>query len=114
MKSRSGLDGFEAGWFAFGRLVVQNGAAEGLTGVVKRDYDQDGTRVIELWHPLRADVLPGDLLRLEAGCDKRMLTCQQKFNNILNYQGFPDIPGDDWSVSDPTRAGNLSGGSRRS
>jgi len=52
-------------------------------------------------------------VRLEAGCDKRMGTCQLKFNNLLNFQGFPDIPGDDWSITDPSRVARLDGGSRR-
>ena len=55
----------------------------------------------------------GDGLRLIAGCDKRGETCRLKFNNYLNFQGFPDIPGDDWTISDPSRAGRLDGGSRR-
>ena len=61
----------------------------------------------------RGDCEPGDSLRLIAGCDKRMETCRLKFRNLLNFQGFPDIPGDDWSITDPARAGTLRGGSRR-
>ena len=110
----SGLGSFDEGWFQSGRLIAQGGAAEGLIGVIKRDRSEGGTRTIELWHPLRAGIAPPALVRLEAGCDKRMPTCRGKFNNILNFQGFPDIPGDDWSVSDPARSGRLSGGSRRS
>ncbi|PVA10594.1 hypothetical protein DC366_06735 [Pelagivirga sediminicola] len=105
--------GFDAGWFQFGRLVVLAGAAEGLSGMIKRDRMDGARRVIELWHPLRADVRLADLLRLEAGCDKRAETCRLKFQNLINYQGFPDIPGDDWSISDPSKAGSLNGGSRR-
>lgn len=104
----------EAGWYQLGRLIVQGGAAAGLSGVIKRDRIEGEDRVIELWHPLRAAVVPGDLLRIEAGCDKRLNTCRDKFNNILNHQGFPDIPGDDWSITDPARSGGLNGGSRRS
>lgn len=105
--------GFEGNWFQHGRLVMLGGAAGGLSGVIKRDTQAGGKRTVELWHPLRAPIASGDLLRLEAGCDKRALTCRLKFRNLLNYQGFPDIPGDDWSISDPSRAGSLSGGSRR-
>ncbi len=105
--------GFDAGWFQHGRLIVLDGAASGLSGVIKRDGRNGQQRVVELWHPLRADVRPGDSLRLEAGCDKRAVTCRMKFQNFFNYQGFPDIPGDDWSISDPAKAGNLNGGSRR-
>ncbi|WP_113911732.1 DUF2163 domain-containing protein [Roseovarius dicentrarchi] len=105
--------GFDTGWFQHGRLIVLDGAAKGLSGVIKRDGLAGGQRVIELWHPLRADVSAGDRLRLEAGCDKRAATCRLKFQNFVNFQGFPDIPGDDWSISDPSKAGSLNGGSRR-
>lgn len=110
------FEGFNTGadaWFQHGLLEVLEGAAEGLTGMIKRDIREGGTRVIELWHPLRADVQPGDSLRLVAGCDKRAETCRNKFNNFLNFQGFPDLPDDDWSIADPHRASRLDGGSRR-
>jgi len=89
-------------------------AARGLVCVIKRDRAGGEFRVIELWHPLRAPVTTQDVLRIEAGCDKRARTCRLKFENFLNFQGFPDIPGDDWSITDPARAGSLNGGSRRS
>ena len=94
-------------------MIVLDGAAAGLTGVIKRDVETSGIRNITLWHPIRAAIAAGDQVRIEAGCDKRAITCRLKFQNFLNYQGFPDIPGDDWSISDPSRAGNLDGGSRR-
>ncbi len=107
------LPGFAENWFQFGRLVMLTGAATGLSGSIKHDRIVKNERVIELWQPLRAELLSGDRLRLEAGCDKRMETCKFKFDNLLNFQGFPDIPGDDWTITDPTKAGDLSGGSRR-
>jgi uncharacterized phage protein (TIGR02218 family) len=36
---------------------------------------------------------PGDEVRLYAGCDHSMQTCQSRFNNLDNYGGFPFIPG---------------------
>jgi uncharacterized phage protein (TIGR02218 family) len=107
------MPGFAPEWFRHGTLQVQDGAAAGLSGIIKRDRAEDGARVIELWHPLRAPVAAGDAVRLRAGCDKRMETCRLKFGNLLNFQGFPDIPGDDWTITDPARAGRLDGGSRR-
>ncbi|MFD0859562.1 DUF2163 domain-containing protein [Roseovarius aquimarinus] len=105
--------GFDAGWFKHGRLIVLEGAAKGLHGLIKRDAEDGGWRIVELWHPIRADVRPEDAVRLEAGCDKRAETCRLKFENLHNFQGFPDIPGDDWSISDPSRSSRLDGGSRR-
>ncbi|MDF1716413.1 MAG: DUF2163 domain-containing protein [Antarcticimicrobium sp.] len=107
------LSGFEPGWFARGRLEVLSGAAAGLWGGIKRDETDAEGREIALWEPLRAKIAPGDLLRLEAGCDKRMETCRLKFNNLRNFQGFPDIPGEDWVVSVPKSTSPNTGGSLR-
>ncbi len=92
---------FNEGWFDSGLLQVQSGAAEGLSAVIKSDVILDTVRTITLWDPIRADVVPGDRIRLVAGCDKRAETCRLKFNNILNFQGFPDIPGEDWLMRAP-------------
>jgi uncharacterized phage protein (TIGR02218 family) len=37
----------------------------------------------------------GDTFTYAPGCDKTRETCCNKFNNILNFRGFPDIPGMD-------------------
>lgn len=105
------LSGFDLRWFEKGRLVVLSGAAAGLVGLVKNDRLSDAGRELELWEALRLPVVPGDMLRLEAGCDKRPETCKLKFHNFLNYQGFPNIPGEDWLISVPTRTGVNTGGS---
>ena len=83
------LAGFAPAWFRHGLLQMESGAAEGLRGPIKRDVQEADARVIELWEPLRAPIAPGDALRLIAGCDKRGETCRLKFNNYLNFQGFP-------------------------
>ncbi len=108
-----GQSGFADGWFTQGRAVVLDGVAKGAIGVIKRDRTVAGQRVIELWEMLSAGFAPGDRVRLEAGCDKRAETCRTKFGNFLNYQGFPDIPGEDWLVSYPTSSGLNDGGSLR-
>lgn len=108
-----GLLDFEPRWFERGRLVVLSGDAAGLSEAIKIDRVVDTTREVELWDKLRAPISPGDTVRLQAGCDKRMETCRLKFNNLLNFRGFPDVPGEDWQVAHPTRLSNRSGGSRR-
>ncbi|MBV1866696.1 MAG: DUF2163 domain-containing protein [Marinosulfonomonas sp.] len=108
------LSGFEDRWFERGRLVVESGAAAGLTGIVKNDRLTDVGRDIELWQALRADLAVGDMVRLEAGCDKRADTCRLKFSNLLNFRGFPTLPGEDWQISVPKRDGVNDGGSLNS
>jgi uncharacterized phage protein (TIGR02218 family) len=107
------LPSFADGWFTKGRLTVINGAAAGAVEVIKRDRSFGGQRQIELWSVLSAGFAPGDRVRLEAGCDKSTEACRGKFDNFLNFRGFPDIPGEDWLVSYPVQNGTNDGGSLR-
>ncbi len=99
------------GWFLRGRATVLSGGALGQIGVVKRDREIEGGRQVELWESFAGGVSVGDLVRLEAGCDKQARTCREKFGNFLNFRGFPSIPGEDWLVSYPVRSGTNDGGS---
>ena len=46
-------------------------------------------------------VASGDRFRVVAGCDKAAATCGEKFDNFLNFRGFPHIPGEDWVTAYP-------------
>lgn len=109
----SDLGSFTPEWFTRGRLTVLSGVSEGLWAAIKMDKQTAAGRQIELWTPLRLPLSTGDLVRLQAGCDKRAETCRQKFNNFLNFQGFPDIPGEDWLMASPRSGNPNTGGSRR-
>ncbi len=102
--------GFDDRWFERGRLKVLSGAAAGLIGLIKNDRLSADGREITLWEAMRAPIMPGDMLRIEAGCDKLSPTCRLKFNNFLNFRGFPDIPGEDWLMSYPVATGPNDGG----
>ena len=101
------------GWFTRGSLTVLTGEAAGLSEGIKRDLADPVGRRIDLWTPVRAEIVPGDMVRLVAGCDKRVETCREKFGNLLNFQGFPDIPEEDWMTVSPAHATARDGGSRR-
>jgi uncharacterized phage protein (TIGR02218 family) len=110
----AGLGGYAERWFEKGRLTVLSGDAAGLVAVVKNDrFVEAGFRTVELWLAMAQAPRAGDLVRIEAGCDKRFETCQTKFTNVLNFRGFPSIPGDDWLMSYPVRGGVNDGGSLR-
>ncbi len=102
--------GFDDRWFERGRLEVLSGAAAGLSGEIKNDRLSGNGREIELWAAIRAEILPGDMLRLSAGCDKQAPTCRLKFDNFTNFRGFPDIPGEDFLMSTPVNAASNDGG----
>ena len=46
-------------------------------------------------------------------CDQRFATCAAVFANAANFQGFPDIPGDDFLTLYPRQGERHDGGSRR-
>ena len=98
-------------WFEQGRLKVVTGAGAGLTVGIKEDRIDGGHRRIVLWQALRAEVRAGDTVRLIAGCDRRAETCREKFDNIVNFRGFPDMPTDDWLTAVPRSADAGDGGS---
>ncbi|THD84353.1 DUF2163 domain-containing protein [Aliigemmobacter aestuarii] len=100
-------------WFERGRLEVLDGAAAGVTAVVKGDRRQGRLRTVELWQDVVADLRAGDRVRLTAGCDKRADTCRAKFANFLNFRGFPHIPGEDWLTTFPSINGVNDGGGVR-
>ncbi len=107
------LTGFEPEWFQRGRLDVLSGPSAGLWSMIKRDVFEGGVRRIDLWEPIRGPLVAGDAVRLTVGCDKRFETCRLKFDNLLNFQGFPDLPGDDWVMAYPSSGRANAGGSLR-
>lgn len=92
---------FDDFWFEGGRFEVLTGAAAGLVGLVKIDRVDGAGRKVELWQSLMAPVAEGDIVKLFAGCNKTATICRSKFNNFLNFRGFPHIPGEDWLASYP-------------
>ncbi len=106
------LAGFDDRWFDHGRFEMVTGAAAGLVASIKSDRQRSVGREVELWQSLGADVLPGDIFRMIAGCDKSAATCRVKFGNFLYYRGFPHIPGEDWLTSYPLPDRPSTGGAR--
>lgn len=106
----AGFPAFDKAWFERGVLLVLDGEAGGLRGTVKNDIAlPGGGREVELWQGLGIVPKPGDRVRLTAGCDKRSVTCRLKFDNYLNFRGFPHLPSEDWLLA--PQAGGGRGGS---
>jgi uncharacterized phage protein (TIGR02218 family) len=106
----TGLEGFAERWFEGGRMRVLDGAAAGIIGLVKGDRGAAAAREVELWQQV-AGIAVGDAVRLEPGCDKSAVTCREKFQNFLNFRGFPHIPGEDFLISYPMQGTVMDGGS---
>jgi uncharacterized phage protein (TIGR02218 family) len=58
---------------------------------------------------MHAAIAAGDTFTVTAGCDKRFSTCRERFDNALNFRGFPHMPGNDFALS-YARAGDHNDG----
>jgi len=96
--SSDGLQAFAAGFFTGGKLAWTSGANAGLAAEIKAHWREDATTRLELWQRAARTIAVGDGFRVTAGCDKRFSTCREKFGNVLNFRGFPHMPGNDFVV----------------
>jgi len=85
------------GWFDGGVVTFTGGANAGLSREVK-SYSASGDQVI-LQEPFPYDIALSDAYEITAGCDKSFATCGAKFDNVVNFRGFPHVPGIDRMVS---------------
>lgn len=102
----AGLAGFTDQWFARGRVVW----ADGRQSEVATHQAEGDEALFELLDPVTLSI--GDELAAYAGCDKRIDTCRSKFANVVNFRGFPHMPGNDALQSGPGVGDRLDGGSR--
>ena len=51
--------------------------------------------ILELWHPPAFNLETGWTFAVTAGCKLTAEICHSKFDNILNFQGFNTMPGND-------------------
>jgi uncharacterized phage protein (TIGR02218 family) len=96
----SGLESFDDGWFKAGKLIFTGGANTGLSVEVK-SHRKAASVTLDLWQPMAEPIVAGDTFTVTAGCDKRFQTCHDRFNNVLNFRGFPHVPGNDFVISYP-------------
>jgi uncharacterized phage protein (TIGR02218 family) len=98
----SGLDAFADGWFTAGKLTFTSGANADLSVEVKAHVN-DGAVSLTLWQQMPQPISVGDTFTVTAGCDKRFTTCHDRFNNVVNFRGFPHIPGNDFVIRYPVQ-----------
>ncbi|MDX1699240.1 MAG: DUF2163 domain-containing protein [Melioribacteraceae bacterium] len=48
---------------------------------------------VELYEPMPFNIQAGDQATIITGCDKKWETCRDRYNNKLNFRGFPHLYG---------------------
>jgi hypothetical protein len=82
-----------------GASAYVGGTIEFTTGqnagkVIEIAGHDSGTNVVTLFTEMPFPIQPGDTFKLVQGCDKTRETCKL-YNNIINFRGEPDVPGQD-------------------
>ncbi len=95
----AGLGAFAPRWFDRGLLRFQSGANRDVSFEVRAHDPVAGGHAIHLWQAPVAAVALGDGVTVTAGCDKMLATCRTKFANVVNFRGFPHMPGSDFVTS---------------
>ena len=100
------------GYFGGGRLVFTSGDNTGFVTEIRSHRADGGAVVLQLWQAAPQPIVNGDAFTAQAGCDKRFATCRDRFDNTVNFRGFPHVPGNDFVVSVPVPGrGRNDGGS---
>ena len=106
----TGLDGFEAGWFAHGVLTWTAGDNAGRSERVEEHRKDAAAATLVLRPRSGMAAAAGDTFSVVAGCDKKFATCKAKFANALNFRGFPHLPGNDTAYGYVVDGGRFDGG----
>ena len=85
-------------FFNYGPLTFTAGDNNGLTIQVE---DYTTANVVTLYESAPYALSTGVTFSAVAGCDRRFLTCKDRFSNKDNFRGFPHIPGMDKALTVP-------------
>ncbi len=91
----AGLPVYASGWFSRGLMVFGSGGNAGHSYEIRRHATSGAGPVVELWRVPAREVVGGESVTLTAGCDKVLASCRDKFANVVNFRGFPHMPGMD-------------------
>jgi len=89
-------------YFNKGTVSFVTGALAGIRPVEVFDWTAAG--VVTLWTALPEAPQVGDTLEISQGCGKTRADCLA-FDNVINFRGFPDVPGTDQVLRYPNPGG---------
>lgn len=74
--------------YAQGAIYFETGVNTGAS----RTISSGSSSALALAYPLENTPAVGDTFSVVLGCDHTMATCQNRFNNLTNFRGFPFVP----------------------
>jgi uncharacterized phage protein (TIGR02218 family) len=106
----TGLAGVGSGALTRGKIVWTSGLNNFLAVDIKAHSSNAGVSRVAIALPMGMPVAVGDSFSATVGCDKSLATCKDRFNNLVNFGGFPHMPGNDFALSHPNQGDGNDGG----
>jgi uncharacterized phage protein (TIGR02218 family) len=99
-----------SGTYTYGLLTFAASASQPGAKCPVRMNTLDGLTLLELWSPMAVAPVVGDAFAIVSGCPRTLKACKA-FGNVVNFRGFPQIPGNDVLTQIPTQGdiGNTGG-----
>lgn len=76
-------------WFGYGTIQFTSGANAGLKPLEIKSF---AGGVIQTFEPFYYVPAVGDAYTMAPGCRRRLQDCRDKWANVPNFGGFPDVP----------------------
>lgn len=86
----SGSPVIAAGEFTYGLITWTSGENDGRSMEVK-EHATLGQIILQL--PMVGTVEVGDQFTIVPGCTKTLEQCRDRYDNVVNFRGFPHVPG---------------------
>ncbi|HEY1615127.1 MAG TPA: DUF2163 domain-containing protein [Rhizomicrobium sp.] len=80
--------------YTLGKLTMLDGAAAGQICTVRLATNTG----LSLTYPLYNAPSAGDAFTVVQGCDRNMTTCQNTYNNLQHFRGYPFVPQAEFGV----------------
>jgi uncharacterized phage protein (TIGR02218 family) len=92
----------DSNYFVGGEVEFTSGDNSGKKMEVKEFRDKQVTLALPMPYSISVD----DEFDIIAGCNKSKTACKNKFDNLVNFRGYPDIPGIDTILKTGGTSGN--------
>lgn len=81
------------GYYSAGKCSFTSGLNSGMSREIKTHATDGANAIVQLSEAFPFEVAIGDVATLEAGCDRTLQVCKDRFSNTINFRGWPHVPG---------------------
>lgn len=96
----------DEGFFSHGLITFTSGPSKGRSMEIRAHTVVSGVDRFFLLLPMEWPINDENEFTVRRGCNQLLATCRDVFDNVVNFRGFPDVPGFDkitWYPDDKSK-----------